>query len=146
MASGGAAASRSCTRGRGPMTRRCPIRVSCTPDTSCAAADAAPDNLCTVGSTACDRAPRSRRTRCPGCPSVPVSSPLAGRACLVGRGLRLESEDPEALAAEYVTVLVGVGRQPRDEMPGAQRGLLLIGDVLERLSDRDDVAEARIRS
>ena len=45
---------------------------------------------------------------------------------------------------EHFTVLVGVGRQPRDEMAGAKRGLLLVGDVLELLRHRDDVAKARI--
>src|SRR5438128_777489 len=41
-------------------------------------------------------------------------------------------------------MLVDVGGQPGDEVAGAQSGRLLVGDVLEHLGDRDDVAGAGI--
>jgi hypothetical protein len=69
---------------------------------------------------------------------------LSGPSRSGGGPVGLESEHPEPLPAEHFTVLVSVSRQPGDEMPRAQRGLLLVGDVLENLRHRDDVAETGI--
>ena len=112
-ASADAAASRSCIRCRGRWTRQCPSRVSCTSGTSGGADAAATDTRCTVGSAACGRAGPFQKNS--------VSGLSAGASRLSPSAVRLESEDAKPLPPEDFTVLVGVCRQPCDEMARAQR-------------------------